>query len=61
MPASLVEVSRIFLVKHCGITDTKKPQKQQQHTNATENNTYGKTEFSGLDACWYDSPTTPKL
>ena len=39
MPESLVEVSSIFLVKNCGITETKK-QKQQQHTNATENNTY---------------------
>ena len=46
MPESLVEVSWIFLVKNCDIKDTKK-QKQQQHTNATENNTYGKTEFSG--------------
>ena len=32
--------------KNCRLSDTKK-QHQQQHTNATENNTYGKKFFPG--------------
>ena len=39
MPESLFEVSS-FLVKKCGVMDKKQ---RQQHTNATENNTFGKT------------------
>ena len=42
MPECLVELFWIFLVKNCSFTDTKK----QEHTNATENNTYRRTKFS---------------
>ena len=40
MPESLVEVSGIFLVKSV-VLWTQKTHKKEQHTNATENNTFG--------------------
>ena len=47
MPESLVDVSLIFLVKNCGIMDTKKPPKNNNIQRQLKTIPTKKTEFSG--------------